>query len=437
MATFTGTDESELFSAAELSGTVTADPAGAVPGDEGDSYQPGGGDDTVFGGAGADEIGDRFGTGAGADEFHGAAGDDMLLGGDGDDSLDGDADGDMLLGGDGDDSLDGGSGDDYLDGGDGYDVMLGGRGRDVISIATSSTAVSGDGGRDYVDGGPGADTLRFWEPGTVDLRDGTANISGATWQFLSIENVDAWEDSTVYGDGRANVISVGDGSIAWGFGGDDGLSTFGGKLRGGAGDDRLTGGSVAEQLFGDGGRDRIYGGGGEDLLFGGADNDKLFGDVGNAGEFDSGGDVLFGGAGDDLLAGNGKSDELYGGAGRDRFVFHDVRDSSTVRPDKILGGAPEGGSSAGSVAEAFEGAGRGRGDLIDLRGIDARESSVFSDQAFRFDERTEGGLWLRDDGDVTVVRGNVDDDKGAEFLLRIEDGAATSAADYTAADFLL
>ena len=40
-------------------------------------------------------------------------------------------------------------------------------------------------------------------------------------------------------------------------------------------------------------------------------------------------------------------------------------------------------------------------------------------------------------GDVTVVRGNVDDDPSAEFLLRIEDGAGIAAADYTAADFLL
>ena len=47
MARFTGTDASEIFSSTDLSPTVITDPAGAVPGDEGDSYEPGDGDDTV------------------------------------------------------------------------------------------------------------------------------------------------------------------------------------------------------------------------------------------------------------------------------------------------------------------------------------------------------------------------------------------------------
>ncbi len=434
MATFTGTDEAELFSPAELSPTVTADPADALPGDGGDIYRPGGGDDTVLAGAGDDSIGGGFDSEAGADDLRGGAGDDSLYGGDDADDLDGGDDNDVLDGGAGDDVLNGGAGQDYLSGGDGYDVMLGGRGRDTITI-TAGTGGEGRGGRDYVDGGGGSDTLGFWESGgVVDLRAGTARMGGATWQFLSIENVEAGDDSTVYGDARGNAIAVGANSIAWGFDGDDRLTSYGGTLRGGAGDDHLRGGFETERLFGDGGRDRIEGADDRDLLFGGAGDDKLFGDFGG---FDSGRDVLFGGAGDDLLAGNGKSDQLYGGAGRDRFVFYDLRESSVVRPDVIRGGAPDDGPSAGSVAAAFEGAGRARGDRIDLREIDARESSFFTDQAFRFDKRTEGGLWLSDDGDVTVVRGNVDDDSGAEFLLRIEDGADVHAADYSAADFLL
>lgn len=468
MARFTGTDASEIFSSTDLSPTVTADPADAVPGDGGDSYEPGGGDDTVLGGAGRDWINEGFssfsgsdlfhggdgadyiGSGSGADRVFGEGGDDTLdggedadelAGGEGDDSLDGgggadNLDGgignDTLSGGDGNDTLTGGAGNDYLNGGAGYDVMLGGVGRDTIAISTDGATEVGDGGRDYVDGGLGSDTLSFWETGTADLRNDTATIGGATWQFLSIENVTAYgQDSTVHGDERANRIFVGESSIAWGRGGDDTLETYGGTLRGGAGDDRLSGWG---KLFGDSGEDRITGATSDDLLFGGAGDDIIRGDGGGS----SGGkDVLFGGAGDDRLTGGPREDELHGGVGRDRFIFEDVRDSSPLRADVILGGAPKGGPSAGSVALAFEGAGRARGDRIDLREIDARESSVFTDQAFRFDKRGEGGLWLRDDGDVTVVRGNVDDDSSAEFLLRIEDGAGVAAADYTVADFLL
>ena len=468
MAKFTGTDASELFSPTELSRSVTADPVDALPGDEGDDYEPGAGDDTVRAGAGGDWISEGFGAdsgsdlldggdgsdyinggagadqllgGAGNDRLDGGAGEDELRGGEGDDTLDGGADADdldggvgadQLIGGDGDDELRGGDGNDYLRGDGGYDVMLGGAGRDTIAISSFDSDVVGEGGRDYVDGGPGSDTLSFWETGTVDLRAGTAVLGGATWQFLSIENVDSGGgDSTVYGNERGNRIHVGENSIAWGFGGNDTLTTFGGTLRGGKGDDRLSG---SGDLFGDAGNDRLTGARGGDLLFGGDGNDRIRGDDSGAA---GGRDVLFGGAGQDVLIGGAAADTLYGGAGRDRFVFEDVRESTPLRPDIIRGGAPEGGSSAGSIEAAFEGAGRARGDRIDLRGIDARESSFFTDQAFRFDKRTEGGLWLVDDGDVTVVRGNVDDDRAAEFMVRIEDGADIHADDYTAADFLL
>jgi hypothetical protein len=146
--------------------------------------------------------------------------------------------------------------------------------------------------------------------------------------------------------------------------------------------------------------------------------------------------VLFGGAGNDRLRGDYFSDTLYGGAGRDRFEFTDWIDSKYERIDHIRGGAPAGGPKAGAVEEAFERPGPGKGDLIDVRQIDADESRD-GDQPFIFGSQRQGGLWLTNDGGVTIVLGNVDRDAAAEFVLYIHDGDAARPEDYAAADFLL
>ena len=131
--------------------------------------------------------------------------------------------------------------------------------------------------------------------------------------------------------------------------------------------------------------------------------------------------TLEGRAGDDRVEGGGGADVLIGGADADVLIFARPSDSAPDAPDLIDG---------------FDGAGRAGGDVIDLSRIDAVEGTP-GDQAFTFgDERGEGRVWAESSNGVTLIYGDTDDDADVDFLIRIADGG-TTAADYTAADFIL
>lgn len=135
---------------------------------------------------------------------------------------------------------------------------------------------------------------------------------------------------------------------------------------------------------------------------------------------------LIGGAGNDRLHGLGGADTLIGGKGADVFVFCDCDSRANAR-DRIV---------AGGGAPAFEGAGRGGGDVVDVHGIDA-DTTRAGDQAFVFGgSHARGHLWLTQVGDVSYVCGNTDVDAALEFRLAIYDGAVPSSA-YHAGDFIL
>lgn len=147
----------------------------------------------------------------------------------------------------------------------------------------------------------------------------------------------------------------------------------------------------AETLAGAAGQDVIMGFGGQDMLRGAAGLDQVMGGLGR--------DMLFGGRGSDVLAGGSGADVLRGGAGADMFVF--------AAADR----------GAGDTITDF-----GRGDVIDLSGLDAN-AGLRGDQAFTFvggaafsaagQLRYAGGsLWAEMDGDGRadlriVVQGNV------------------------------
>ncbi len=147
--------------------------------------------------------------------------------------------------------------------------------------------------------------------------------------------------------------------------------------------------------------------------------------IGSAGadriEGDGRANVLDGGPGDDILQGGGGADVLIGGAGADVFVFAAASGSTLGASDLIDG---------------FDGAGRAGGDVIDLSRIDADRGAA-GDQAFTFgDAPGAGRVWIDEFAGVTLVRASVDDDGIADLVIRVADGA-TTAADYTAADFIL
>jgi serralysin len=169
---------------------------------------------------------------------------------------------------------------------------------------------------------------------------------------------------------------------------------------GGAGADTLLGNSVANVLRGLDGADKILG--------------------------NSGADTLRGGAGADTLTGGKGADVLIGGAGSDVFRLTSITESSTSAPDALR---------AGDGGAPFDGPGSASGDRIDLSAIDAH-TSLSGNQAFQFGGTAQGHLWLTTDGADTVVKGNVDAERGSDFQLVIEDGTTLASA-YTASDFFL
>ncbi|HWS37197.1 MAG TPA: calcium-binding protein [Actinoplanes sp.] len=94
------------------------------------SVSGGAGNDTIFGGGGADSL--RGGAGndkiyglGGADKIFGGAGNDKIYGGAGDDEIEADSGNDVVSAGAGDDIVQGWTGNDTLIGGAGHDVLIG------------------------------------------------------------------------------------------------------------------------------------------------------------------------------------------------------------------------------------------------------------------------------------------------------------------------
>nr|WP_280136970.1 calcium-binding protein [Rhizobium sp. Root1212] len=150
--------------------------------------------------------------------------------------------------------------------------------------------------------------------------------------------------------------------------------------------------SSIENITGSSYDDIITGNTGANVLRGEAGNDTLRGDAGN--------DVLTGGLG---------GDKLYGGAGGDRFVFKAAQDSTVA-------------TSGRDTIYDFVYSG---GDRIDLSGIDAN-TKIASDQEFSFigsGAFTGAAGQLRSvvTGNKTLITGDTDGDKVADFAIYLDD----------------
>ncbi len=285
-----------------------------------DAINGGGGQDTLSGGFGSDEVigsslGDTIDGGVGNDQLYGGAGpdavdnglksfydegglrydqfgnllpedDDTLSGGEGDDLLDGSAGHDTLYGGAGDDTMNGGTGADQLHGGDGNDIMSGGKQDDILVGGLGNDDIQGGTGNDTIDGGAGDDVI----------------------------NAGSNDDDII----------------------------------GGLGNDVIDAGSGNDTVYGGEGNDRIKSGSGDDVVVGGEGNDYI-----NAHKGD---DVIDGGVGRDKIYAGAGADNITGGSDSDTFVF---------RADALDGEK--------NIIQDFTRA-NGESDRLDLRALNLLES---------------------------------------------------------------
>ncbi|SDY89523.1 Ca2+-binding protein, RTX toxin-related [Collimonas sp. OK242] len=403
---------------------------GAKFGDQNDvMYQDGGGNDTIFAGAGNDVIflsnGDNYvdtGTsndtifgGDGSNAIFGGSGNVLAIGGGGNDYIYGGSGKDMLIGHGGNNTIFGGSGSDtiyagsdgsnfdtfetgfnYVDGGSGNalifgsggsDTLIGGSGNVTIYGGAGTEDITGGSGHDVLYGGTGTDVIRAGDGGTADnatsiyAGDGSSTLYGG----LGVDAIfGGWGTDVIYaGDGgsaaAATQIHAGNGAVT---------------VYGGLGTDQIAGGSGTDVLYaGDGGTadgaTTVLAGTGSDTLYGGAGVDILDGTGGNNVLLVAGGGdaTLLGGSGDDTLIAGGGSDKLVGGAGNNTYVFNagfgQAEITSTSGSDVIQFGT---GISASDLAVTAALAGDGSG-VLEIEGagtilVDSGLSSAVSEVSF-------------------------------------------------------
>ena len=250
------------------------------------------GDDTLYGGGGADELKGSDGDdlvygGSGADTIelgkdndtgYGGSGSDHIKGEDGNDVLFGGADHDTMYGGKGDDTLGGGSGSDTLYGDDGDDSLDGGSGADTVFGGDGDDTLTGGSGSDTIFGGKDDDTWRVDSNASTDHFDGGSgtNTLDASQSDVGLDVTFTGKDDGTFADGNASFNDVdalilsshSDTVDASGI--DDDVS-----IDGGAGNDSLIGGGGNDTLSGGDGNDTIDAGGGTNTVFGGAGEDTF------------------------------------------------------------------------------------------------------------------------------------------------------------------
>ena len=178
-------------------------------------------------------------------------GDDDLDGGDGDDTI---------YGGPGADALKGGDGDDWLIGGPGADMLSGGADTDAVGYFDSDAGVVVRLHSAEARGGD-AQGDTFTNMDTIEYTDADGNTRSV--QVPDIERVHGSEhDDVLAGDIRDNHL--------YGLGGNDTL--YGGPD---GGDDLLRGGDGNDTLYGGKGEDTLIGGTGADTLSGGSGRDTF------------------------------------------------------------------------------------------------------------------------------------------------------------------
>ncbi len=395
---------------------------------------------------------------AGAETLTGTDSAETINGFAGNDILNGNGGNDILLGGSGNDAVNGGAGTDtasYSDatagvtvslassssqntGGSGYDTLnsienLTGSGlADKLTGSSAANTLSGLAGDDSLNGGAGADTMlggsgndTYTVDNVGDVADetdgsGVDTVSSSVAFSLAnaVTSKGAIENLTLTGSGNVNATGNTLNNV---ISGNSGRNT----LDGGAGTDTASYSTAAygvtvslalstSQYTGQAsGYDTLFN---FENLTGSKNSDKLTGSTGNnVLEGLSGNDTLSGGSGLDTLIGGTGRDQMTGGSQSDTFVFLSTADS--VR-----------GSSSDLITDFADGV-----DKFNLSAIDAvtgGTDSAFTLIGNRAFTGVAGELQALISNGQTLVMGDINGDKVADFQITLSGVHALSAGDF-------
>ena len=194
---------------------------------------------------------------------------------------------------------------------------------------------------------------------------------------------------------------------------------IGQTIHGGFGDDTLNGKGGDDVLLGAEGDDDLKGQGGNDDLNGEDGNDKLLGGAGD--------DIMHGGDGNDRLSGSRGADSFYGGAGTDTLsggtgadVFHFSK-----------GGTTADAKTADRIVDFHQ----VEHDILDLSDYDAIPATKKVTDPFSFIGSSAfsgaaGQLRYEFSGSDTLVSGDLNGDRIADFYIRLTGKIALTTSDF-------
>ncbi|HEX7641975.1 MAG TPA: calcium-binding protein [Burkholderiaceae bacterium] len=336
-----------------------------------DTIYSGTGQDTIFAGSGNDVIYGAGGasyinTESGNDTVYLDGGQNTVYGGTGNDTIiSGNptnwagsfaAESNLIHAGAGNDTIYGAGGNDTIYGGTGTDQLNAGNGNQLIQAGSGNTTINGGSGIDSLVGGAGNDVIYAGNGGTAAAPTTVIGGSGSTaiTGGSGVDILDAGNGGTA-----ATPVSIQAGSGATTINGGTGID----NLHGGTGVDVINagdGGTAAAptKVFASSGATTVNGGAGVDSISGGSGNDVL--NAGNGGTLAAPTTVRGGSSGHDtLVAGQGYA-SLIGGSGSTNTYQIDAGGGTTTisgtRAGDILVFGP--GLTVGNMAGITQASGK-------------------------------------------------------------------------------
>jgi Ca2+-binding RTX toxin-like protein len=367
----------------------------------------------------------------GSDTFYGYSGNDVFIGRGGNDTMFGGAGHDKMPWNSGNDHLDGGSGPDsaswaaaphamVVDLAAGTASQIGGGEEDTL---VSIESVNGSNFGDSLYGSDRSDEIEYFIPDYTDVAQGATGFPNLTGGADFVDGRGGVDMLSFWNEAGGVMLDIAGGIATDGNGNTDtflNIEQYEGSMH----DDTISGGSLADTIFGMDDADSINGGAGRDTISGDDGKDTIAGDGSNDSLLGgSGKDSLDGGAGRDTLAGGTGRDFYTGGSGKDLFRFQSLNEiTDNTGRDVIVDFTP-------GV------------DKIDLSAIDAN-SSTATDNKFRLyavgehDYETFDGykgrlIWYHNDARTySLVKGDVDGDKKADFTLELRGDFYIASTDF-------